>query len=179
MKCRTSKNLKNMILSINFVILTCLKLFVHFLKHFRVCRYENRFIYFFWKAIKIAESKKQKQKKKKKKKTNKQTWSVGLAESQVFFLGPIYMFVGLIRWWVEVLPADRTTSKCIWTTAEPRVRFLQRKIGLSPPPIHTHKHTPIMYYWPFQGDTSVVVYSNSQCSSTFCLSLTYCSIYFG
>ena len=35
----------------------------NFLKHFRVGRYENRFIYFFWKAIKIAGSA---QKKKKK-----------------------------------------------------------------------------------------------------------------
>ena len=27
-----------------------------------------------------------------------------------------------------------------------------------------------MHYWPFQGDESVVVYSNCQCSSAFCLS---------
>ena len=31
----------------------------------------------------------------------------------------------------------------------------------------------------FQGDASVVGYSNCQCSSAFCLSLTYCSIYLG
>ena len=30
-----------------------------------------------------------------------------------------------------------------------------------------------------QGGPSVVVYSNCQCSSAFCLSLTYCSIYLG
>ena len=45
-----------------------------------------------------------------------------------------------------------------------RVRLLQRKTGLSP---------QVIYYWPFQGDASVVVYSNCQCSSAFCLSLTY------
>ena len=86
----------------------------------------------------------------------------------------IYMFAVLIHWWVEALHVDRTTSMCIWTTAEPRVRLLQRKTGLSPrtPP-------PVIYYWPFQCDASVVVYSNCQCSSVFCLSLTYCSIYLG
>ena len=39
-----------------------------------------------------------------------------------------------------------------------RARLLQRETGLSPPP-------PVIYYWPFQGDASVVVYSNCQCSS--------------
>ena len=77
----------------------------------------------------------------------------------------IYMFAVLIHWWVEVLYADRTTSMCIWTTAEPRVRLLQRKTGLSP---------QVIYYWPFHGVASVVVYSNCQYSSAFCLSLTFC-----
>ena len=46
MKFRTSRKLKNMILSINFAIL-----------HFRVRKYENHFFFFFyWKAIKIAGS---------------------------------------------------------------------------------------------------------------------------
>ena len=64
---------------------------------------------------------------------------------------------------------DRT-SVCIWTTEDPKVRLLQSKTGLSP---------SVIYYWPFQGDASVVVCSNFQCSSAFCLSLTYCSIYLG
>ena len=43
---------------------------------------------------------------------------------------------------------------------------------------HIHQSKPpVIYYWPFQGDASVVVYSNCQCSSAFYLSLTYCSIY--
>ena len=46
MKFRTSKELKNMILSINLAILTFLSLLSNFLKHFRVGRYENRFIFF-------------------------------------------------------------------------------------------------------------------------------------
>ena len=51
-----------MILGINLAILTFFKSFLsNFLKHFRVGRYENLFI-FFWKAIKIAGSA---QKKKK------------------------------------------------------------------------------------------------------------------
>ena len=37
-----------------------------------------------------------------------------------------------------------------------------------PWPKHPFK-PPSIYYWPFQGDTSVVVYSNCHCSSTFCL----------
>ena len=55
MKFRTSKELKNMILSIYFAILTFFKFLFNFLKHFRVDRYENLLIFFFlWKAIKIA-----------------------------------------------------------------------------------------------------------------------------
>ena len=47
MKFRTSKKLKNMILSITFAILTFFKRFLsNFLKHFRVGRYENLFIFF-------------------------------------------------------------------------------------------------------------------------------------
>ena len=34
-------------------------------------------------------------------------------------------------------------------------------------------------YWCMKNMASVWVYSNCQCSSVFCLSLTYCSIYFG
>ena len=75
MKLRTSRALKNMILSIDFAILTFGKFFVQFSVHFRVGRYENLFIYlFFWKAIKIAGSA---QKNK--------TGSVELAETRVFF----------------------------------------------------------------------------------------------
>ena len=53
--------------------------------------------------------------------------STRLVSSQRWAL--IYMFAVLIYWWVEVLHADRKTSMCIWTTAEPRVRLLQRKTG--------------------------------------------------
>ena len=96
-------------------------------------------------------------------------WVFVLVSSHWWIL--IYMFVVLIHWWVEVLHADRTTSMCKWTTAETRVRLLQRKNSWSAP--------PVIYYWPFHGDASVVVYSNCQCSSAFCLSLTHCSIYVG
>ena len=44
-----------MILSINFAILTFFSFLSNFLKHFRVGRDENLFI-FFWEAIKIAGS---------------------------------------------------------------------------------------------------------------------------
>ena len=72
-KFRTYRKLKNMILSINFAILTVFKFLSNFLKHFRVGRYGNLFIiFFFWKAIKIAVS-------------AQETGSVGLAETQVFF----------------------------------------------------------------------------------------------
>ena len=67
MEFRTSRELKNMILSINFAVLTCFKFFVHFFLNI----YENLFI-FFWKAIKIAGS-------------AQKTGSVGLVETQVFF----------------------------------------------------------------------------------------------
>ena len=55
MKFRTTRKLKNMILSINFTILTFVSFLSNFLKHFRVGRYDNLFI-LFWKAIKIAGS---------------------------------------------------------------------------------------------------------------------------
>ena len=51
--------------------------------------------------------------------------STRLVSSQWWFL--IYMFAVSIYWWVEVFHADRTISICIWTTAEPRMRLLQRK----------------------------------------------------
>ena len=79
------------------------------------------------------------------------------------------MFAVLIHWWVEVLLADRTTSMCIWTTTEPRVRLLQRKTGLRP---------RVIYYWSFQCDAYVLVYSNCQCSFAFCLSLTLITVQF-
>ena len=69
----------------------------------------------------------------------------------------IYMFAVLIHLWINVLHADRTSSMCIWTTAEHRVRLLQRKTDLSRTP------PPVIYYWPFQGHDSVVGYSNCQC----------------
>ena len=50
--------------------------------------------------------------------------STRLVSSQWWIL--IYMFAVLIHWWVEVLPTYRTTSMCIWTTAEPRVKLLLR-----------------------------------------------------
>ena len=34
------------------------------------------------------------------------------------------MFAVLICWWVKVLHADRTTSMCMWTTTEHKVRLL-------------------------------------------------------
>ena len=37
--------------------------------------------------------------------------------------------------------------------------------GLSPP--------PVIYYWPFQGGASVVVYSSCQCLSAFCLCVLF------
>ena len=51
-----------------------------------------------------------------------------------------------------------------------------RKIGLG-----TDPSNPVNYYWPFQlwCGASVVVYSKCQCSSTVCLSLTFCSFYLG
>ena len=73
MKFRASRKLKNIILSIIFAILTFLSCLSNFLKFFRVGRYENLFI-FFWMAIKIAG-------------LAQKTGSIGLAETQVFFLG--------------------------------------------------------------------------------------------
>ena len=70
MKLRTSRKLKNIILSIKFAILTFFK-FLNFLKRFRVSRYDFFFI-FFWKAIKNAGS-------------AQKIGSVGLAETQVLF----------------------------------------------------------------------------------------------
>ena len=74
MKFGTSRELKNIILSINLAILTFFKLFLfNFLKHFRVGRYENLFIFFFWKAITIVGS-------------AQKAGSVGLVETQALFM---------------------------------------------------------------------------------------------
>ena len=62
-----------MILSINLAVLTFFSVLSNFLKHFRVGKYENRFIFFFWKAIKTAGS------------AHKKTGSVGLVETRFFF----------------------------------------------------------------------------------------------
>ena len=61
-----------MILSINFAILTFLSCLSNFLKHFRVGRYENPFIFFLEgnKNCRVGI---------------KKTGSVGLVETQVFF----------------------------------------------------------------------------------------------
>ena len=77
----------------------------------------------------------------------------------------------LLFWFIDelqVLHVDRIT--CMYmnhsrTQGEGCVRV---KTGLSP---------PVIYYWPFQCGSSVVVYSNCQCPSAFCWSLTYCSSY--
>ena len=58
--------------------------------------------------------------------------STHLVSSQWWIL--MYMFAVLIHWWVKVLHVDRTMSMCIWTTSEPRVKLLQWKTGLTPPP---------------------------------------------
>ena len=55
------------------------------------------------------------------------TLRTSLIDSELFHL--IYMFAVLNHWWVEVLHTDRT-----WTKTEPRVRLLERKTGLTPPP---------------------------------------------
>ena len=47
--------------------------------------------------------------------------------------------------------------------------LLQRKTDFIPPP-------PVILLI-LQGGASVVVYSNYECSSAFCLSLTFCSLY--
>ena len=77
--------------------------------------------------------------------------------SQWWILIYMYMFAVLIHWWVEVLHVDRTTSMYIWTTAEPRVRLLQHKAGLS----------STQYYWPVQGGASVVIHFTYRWNFTY------------
>ena len=92
-----------------------------------------------------------------------QRFSVGLllrthfASSQCWIL--IWMFAVFMHWWVEVLHADRTTfNLCLWTTAEPRARVVATSNWFKP---------PVIYYWPFQGGASVLVYSNCNRSLLF------------
>ena len=97
MKFRTSRKLKNMILSINLAILTFFFFFLsNFPIHFRVGRYENLFKFFFWKAIGSAQK----------------TGSVGLAETQVFFR-PNQSSLHILAcryWWVIPLLFFRVTN---------------------------------------------------------------------
>ena len=79
--------------------------------------------------------------------------STHLVSSQYCIL--ICMFAVLVHWWVEVLQTDRTTfNVCLWTAAEPRARVVATSNRFKP---------QVIYYWPFKGDASVVVYSNCNC----------------
>ena len=59
-------------------------------------------------------------------------WITSVASQRCQNLDNIYMFAVLIHWWVEAFQVDRTTSMCIWTTAETRVRLLERKKRFKP-----------------------------------------------
>ena len=74
MRFRTSRELKNMILSINFAILTFFKFLSNFLKHITVSRYEFFFFFFFF----LEGNKNSAQK----------IVLVRLLETQVFFFRP-------------------------------------------------------------------------------------------
>ena len=81
-------------------------------------------------------------------------------------------FICLLFWFIdelEVLHADR--KNCVYMNhSRTRGEGCARKTGLSP---------SVIYYGPFQCGACVVIYSNCQCSSAFCWSLTYCSFYLG
>ena len=101
--------------------------------------------------------------------------STRLVSSQWWILS--YMFSGLIHWWVEVLHADRATSMCIH---EQQQNLKWGCCSVKPVKAPTPSPPPaVIYYWPFQSDVSVVVYSNCQCSAALRLCLTYCLIYLG
>ena len=74
MKFRASRELNNMILSINFAILTFLKFFFPIFWIILGSVGMKIFLFFFWKAIKIAGS-------------AQKIGSVGLVETQEFLLG--------------------------------------------------------------------------------------------
>ena len=83
----------------------------------------------------------------------------------------IYMFVFFFDyWWAEVLFVDRTVL-CTYGTQQNQGRGCCSVLNCF--------SRPGIYYWPFQSDTFVMVYSSSQCSSAFGLSLTYCSVCLG
>ena len=94
-----------------------------------------------------------------------------LGQSQCWIL--MCKFAVLMHWWVEVLHADRTTFIYVYELQQNLRRwFLERETGLSPPP-------PVIYYWPFQGGASVVVYSYCNCVSASCRYLTTCWVCLG
>ena len=70
----------------------------------------------------------------------------------------IYMFAVLMDWWVRS-PSRQPNNFYVWTSAEPRAKVVAtwNRFKSTPPPSHP---TQVIYYWPFQGDASVVVYSN-------------------
>ena len=91
-------------------------------------------------------------------------WVVIFFSAQYWIL--ICMFDVLVHWWEEVLHTNRTSSNvCLWTAAEPRARVVALSNQIKP---------PVIYYWPFQGGASIVVYSSYNCVCASCWSLTIC-----
>ena len=107
MNLRTSRKLKNVIISIICAILNFLSYLSSFLKNIRVSRHENLFI-FFWTAIKIAGS-------------AQKTGSVRLAETHFFcvFFRPYIIsgtFPSKAEWKQRCKTAIWTYEESAWRT---------------------------------------------------------------
>ena len=76
----------------------------------------------------------------------------------------------LMHWWVRSPSCGPNNLHLYDPQQNPGRGVWSRKTGLS---------SRVIYYWPFQGGASVVIYYNCQCSSAFYLLLTYCSFYLG
>ena len=61
-----------------------------------------------------------------------------------------------------------------FSSKEPRARVVRMKSRFKTPRL-----PPVIYYWPFKGGASAVVYWNCHCSSAFYLSWTFSSVCLG
>ena len=103
------------------------------------------------------------------------------AHMSVFMLVLILIFIPNAKHFklhVKLLEQHKTIHKCIngfWNSLIST--YFSLLLGLSSLSCLLFKwrlsiwfESPVIYYWPFQGDVSVEVYSTCHCSSAFCLS---------
>ena len=85
----------------------------------------------------------------------------------------IYMFAVSMHWWFKS-PLRGPNNLYVYEPLQnlgPVLWIRKTRLSLLPAP---PPHPQVIYYWPFQGSASVVVYSSCHCSSLLSLALNLC-----